>query len=304
MKSSNGETKHRFLEIGRYHRNEEAAHRHLLAVLRKALPNLPTRELKRVAINVGKKATSYDELKREVRETGTASSLWPILGGQDPHFPPQIDIATPSSGFHVELELGGHKTGFQGPMRAGPIELELCEDIISFRREACEQSDDGSFRATTRHYRSYVFACTALIEAFLNRPLLLAVADSKDDDLEQLRRPLDFETRIALWVKVFCEEPIAELKTSTAWDHFQQLRRERNRFIHAAEPHLGFEIRSLAHGFNLVREGVGGFLGKLRSMQRLPKPPFVERLESLPEVTFRPKKGDPLPRKIQRQGHK
>jgi hypothetical protein len=260
-------------------------------------PRLRVHDLRRATFTLGKSKTSFDDLKREVRETGTARALWNVLGVGEPYFPPTFDMATSSTGLRIAAELGQFKVEFQGPMRVAPIEYELAEDILFFRRAACESSVFHDFVDTTRYFRAYVFACTSLVEAFLNRPVLLhpGVGDGAEA-VEQLKKPSDFEARITLWVRTFCKDPISKLKSSSTWDHFQQLRKERNRFIHALDPHLGCEIRTLVHGLNLVRNGVGGFMGKLREMQQLPRPPFVDRLESAPEVRFRPRKGEPVPK--------
>ncbi len=89
-----------------------------------------------------------------------------------------------------------------------------------------------------------------------------------------------------MWVETFCQKPLSVLKATPGWAHFQELRDERNHLVHALKPQLGIGIKALSHGFNLVREGVGGFMRTLRSMQGLGPTGFVERLESAPRVEF------------------
>ena len=71
------------------------------------------------------------------------------------------------------------------------------------------------------------------------------------------------------------------------WNHFQELRLARNGLIHSTSPFLGFELRSLERVLNLVREGVGGFLTRIRRLQGLEPLGFMERLATAPRVEYR-----------------
>jgi hypothetical protein len=286
---------HQFLTIGRYHRNDSSAERLLFEHLQIKFPNLSKNTLKstKFTFQVPDKEPferTFDEMRREARETGTVWNLHPFVYGSDAYFPMTLGISTNGAGLKIKSEYAGHVAEFAGPMRVIAIEDELSDDILWYRREACEASASTSFARCTRYYRAYILVCTSMVEAFMNRPvLLLGHFRKKVDIIEKLHRPLPFEERIELWIHAFCGNGINNLKQSTAWGHFQELREERNKLVHATRPQLGVEIRALERGLNLVREGVGGFMRKLRAMQKLPTTPFIERLESAPLVTFRPK---------------
>jgi hypothetical protein len=282
--------KHQFLTIGRYHRNERDAEAMLLALLKPRFPRRSKSNLlqDKFTFDLGKGPfhRTFAELQREVRETGTLDQLRKMLQGDDDFFPQAIDIAT-NGGMLVKSTYAGHEQTFAGPMRVGSVENELTEDILFYRRAACEASSSTSFRRVTRYYRAYVLACTGLVEAFLNRPMLVfEQLGQHTDAIEQLRRPSNFEARVELWVETFCQQPLSVLKETPGWGHFQELRGDRNHLVHALKPQLGVEIKALAHGFNLARAGVGGFLRTLRSMQGLGPTGFIERLESAPRVEF------------------
>lgn len=286
-------SKHQFLTIARYHRNETNADRLLLAHLRHLAPSMSKSALRRSTFTFQADSRkpfqcTFDEMKREARETGTVASLHHRLYGADHFFPPTIGVATDSQGFSLKSEYAGHTAEFAGPMRCAAIEDELCGDILWYRRAACERSASTDFVRCTRYYRAYILACTSMVEAFLNRPVLvLAHLRQHVDAIHQLHRPMPFEQRIELWVSTFCRRPLPDLKSTTAWAHFDELRQMRNKLVHASSPQLGVEIRTLERGLNLVREGVGGFMRQLRSMQGLPATNFIERLESAPSVSFR-----------------
>ncbi len=281
---------HQYITMGRFHRNDADADRLVMDFVRRSGTGLSKSRLRKSTFTFdfgkGPFKRTFAEMKREARETGTVSTINSIRASSDPFFGPSIDIAT-NAGMKVKSSYAGHEREFTGPMRVALIENELCHDILYFRAAACEASASTSFRRCTMYYRAYVLTCASLVEAFLNRPVLLATHLREHvEAIKSLHRPMNFEDRIALWVETFCVEPTATLKSTTAWAHLQELRAERNRLVHALEPQLGVEIRSLERGLNLAREGVGGLMRTLRRMQGLGPTGFIERTESAPRVVF------------------
>lgn len=302
--ANDGDT-HQFLRIGKYHRNEDAAEKFVLDLLRPHFPDVGRSQLRtrtfKLDCGKGPFYQTFEELKRQARETGTVQHRR-LLVGDDQFFPQTLNIAASSSGgasgMKVKASYAGHTAEFQAPMRVFAVEDELCNDILSWRRATCSSSH-FPFDGCTRSYRAYVLACTSLVEAFLNRvPLLFRHLREHVDAIERLYKPMNFEERIDLWVGTFCVEPVAALKATKAWNHFQELREERNRLVHALEPQLGVAIQKLPHRLNLVRDGVGGFMRKLRTMQGLGPTSFIEQLETAPQVGFHPSRTKPSPTQV------
>lgn len=295
---------HRYLQIGRYHRNEAAADKFVLDLLRPRFPGVGRNQLRKQTFNLhygkGPFTQSFQELKQQARETGTIQHRR-LLVGDDQFFPQPLSIAVGGAvkglNMKVKASYAGHSAEFEAPMRINMIEEDLCDDILAWRRASCATSV-LPFDECMRCYRAYVLACTSLVEAFLNRvPLYYRDLRQHVDAIEQLHRPMNFEERIDLWVDTFCSQPVKTLKSTKAWNHFQELREERNRSVHALEPQLGVEIRKLPHGLNLVREGVGGFMRKLRSTQGLGPTGFIEKLETAPQARFEPERAGSKPQR-------
>lgn len=289
--SSNEQPKHQFLGIGRYHRNTSDADKFVLDLLQPRFPNMSRSQLRDATFTFdsgkGPFPQTFPDLKRQAQETGTLKHR-EFLMDDEPFFPKGLDVSTPTSALKVTSNYAGHTLEFHGPCRVALVESELCEDILKWRQVACSASAEHSFQECTRAYRAYVFACTSLVEAFLNRvPLYYRELRQHVEAIDKLHLPQNFDDRIHLWVETFCHEPIDALKKTAAWGHLMELREERNSLVHALVPQLGSDIRAYERKLNLVREGVGGFMAKLRAMQRLGSLPFIERLQTAPRVTYR-----------------
>jgi hypothetical protein len=285
---------HQYLKIARYHRNEKSAEALLFDILKPIYPERTEQDLRATMITFdygkGPFTRSFSELLRDARETGTPGTLRHDVAEDEPFFVRGMSIAA-GEGLDVESSFAGQSVKLSAPLRAAPIEDELCDDILHFRREACESSSFHNFVQCLRSYRAYVFACASLVEAFFNRPVLLfAHQGRKHEAIEKLPTPLRMEDRIALWVDVFCVRPLTELKSTRSWQQFQELRQERNRLLHARATQFGTQIADLPYRLNWVRDGVGGLMKSLRAMQGLPPTGFIDRLESAPVVEFRRRK--------------
>ena len=249
---------HRFLKIGRYHRNARDAERYVLDLLRRVNPAVRARDWKRqeIVITVGNKTTRtrFGELVRLARETGAAGVVRARLDSLDPFFGGTFSMAVNSEGMTIGTQYAGYSVSLRGPARSYPVEDELTEDILVLRRRACEASADHPFDETARCYRAYTFACTSLVEAFLNRHVHLARHAGDEMAEAEVFAAANFEDRLDRWLRKYAGGSLSDIKDNTApWGHFTELRRARNDLIHGADPFLGLEIRSLERGLNLVR---------------------------------------------------
>jgi hypothetical protein len=283
---------HRFLEIRRYHRSEADAERYVLALLRRVNPSVRARDWKHQEIRITTGDTTsthqFGELVRLARETGTASLVRESLDMNDPVFGGVFSMATNTEGATIGTSYAGYEASLRGPARSYPVEDELTQDILVHRRRACEASGDAPFEETARCYKAYVFACTSLVEAFLNRHVHLAKHRGDAAAEADAMAASNLEERLDRWLRRYANADLTAIKNGdVVWNHFQELRVARNGLIHGASPFLGLEIRSLERAFNLVREGVGGFLTRIRSLQMREPLGFMERLATAPQVEYR-----------------
>lgn len=296
--SRQGFDDHQYLRLHPYHRSEGGARAYLLPFARAFYPSYTDQELTGsvYAFDYGKGEfkRSFREMVAEARSKGVVPRLRTYVAGvEDLFFPTTMSVAA-NEGMKVEATYAGQSASFVAPMRVAAIEDELCDDILHFRESACAGSAEHNFIRCARSYRAYVFASVNIVEAFLNRPVLLySSIPSKRKLVEELAKPLSFDQRFPLWVATFCSAPLAQLTSTGAWSQFQELRHERNKLLHAAETQFGVQIDQLPRRLNWVREGVGAFMRQLRSMQGLPPTDFIERLETAPVVEFKARKNPP-----------
>lgn len=154
------EPEHRYLSIDRYHRNQRDADAFVIELLTARPSKLSKNQLRKSSFTLpGEKPMtfSFDELKKQARETGTADTLRSYLCRNDPFFPFSFSMATDAP-VSMNMKYAGHEVTVTAPARIAPIETELCDDVLFYRRAACEHSSDIGFVDTTRHYRSYVLS--------------------------------------------------------------------------------------------------------------------------------------------------
>ena len=194
-------------------------------------------------------------------------------------------VSSPNMG--IRIEFAGYRKHLKGPARNYPVEQELVDDILECRRLACNASAPGSFVSTVRFYRFYLFCSIALLDAFVNR--FVHIGEHKgvtSQDFQRLCKSRNAEERMELWVAVFGKTDADSLKKGVPWDHFQKLRQERNRQIHAVEPFLGYRIPLLSKGLNYCREGVGGLLLRMLQIGGYERHSLFERLRLAPKVSY------------------
>jgi len=234
------------------------------------------------------KFLEYRRLLKEMREEGRVSWIeTDYLESGDPFFGGTFAVATNSTAFDLSISYMGFSAQVKGPGSIYQSERELCDDILFFRQQACEFSYEDEFKRTSRFYRAYLSSCIAIVEAFVNRHILFAEHRGMNSpDLDLLKNTTNLESKIELWLKIFTKQSIAAINQGVEWDHFQQLRRERNNLLHVNEPYFRHSIREMCTQLNLCKLGIGALLREFRARQGLPSLSFINRLENAPVITF------------------
>jgi len=233
-------------------------------------------------------SVSFRELVDEARRTGIAGRLQEHLDKCDPIFGGAFaDVCIPNHQMKCSREYAGWRKEVQGPCRTSCVERDLTEDILYYRREACERSDEYDFRVTARAFRSYLSVCVSLLDAFINRHILLAQHDGfSSPEFDRLKVETNLEEKVRLWWAVCSEDDPASFFQSAAWNHLQQLRTKRNEILHAVEPISIYSLKEIGLYLNLVRTGIGELLLQLRRAHQKPTLGFIERLRTAPKVDF------------------
>ncbi len=285
-------SRHAVLRIAQYHLSHTAAEALVVRLLRMLGASRPKRGWHSVAYTLqtpkGTVRLQWSEMVKEARLTGGVSAIQTWLSSNNPLFGRMLGIATNSPNLSIEATFLNHKHRLKGPARSFPVEQELVGDVLAYRRLACESSDSDSFEETTRYFRSYLFSCISLIEAFMNRYLEMAI-HGKDPDarIKELQQESRIENRILLWLRVFSQgEGIGNVRCTEQWDAFQKLRRARNSHIHASEPFFGYSIPKLANPLNACRKGIGGLLLLLELASGQQSTFLFERVATAPMVRF------------------
>jgi hypothetical protein len=281
-----------FLTMHKYHLSREKAREAVLATLAHSGSERPNiRDWRKTTIHFsvkGKTRTvSCADLEKEARETGVVEELQRLIDTRDSVFGGTFDSATPNYQMTVTTEYAGWKKEVQGPCRIGVATNDLMEDILHYRQETCRASSDYSFRLLSRHYRAYLAACVSIVDAFINRHILLASHDGfASDAFTRLKEARGMEEKIEHWLETCTEKTIKDLARRKEWCHFQELRQERNALEHAVDPFAVYDLKIIARYLNYVRSGIGELLRLLRQYHGKPSVMFIERLRTAPEVSY------------------
>ncbi|RZK10520.1 MAG: hypothetical protein EOO46_10475 [Flavobacterium sp.] len=172
-------------------------------------------------------------------------------------------------------------------MTSSPVEMGLSSDILFYREEACLFSNEYDFTFTTRYYRAYLSACISLIDAFINRHVLIyRFRQLQTSDFDLLQKTSRLEDRLELFLKISTGKDMKSINGGVEWIHFKKLRHLRNEMTHINEPSLGYSIEEFADHFNYVRSGIGGLLHRIRVLQNKPTLGFIESLKTAPIIYF------------------
>jgi hypothetical protein len=100
-----------------------------------------------------------------------------------------------------------------------------------------------------------------------------------------LGSPTGIERRIEAWITTFAANHLADYKGTGEWSQFRELRRERNRIVHPAEPAVAYQPKEMARYLNFCRRGIGGLLANLREYSGADdRVGFIQQLATAPEI--------------------
>ncbi len=234
----------------------------------------------------GQVPVSFRELVEEARQKGVVRRMQRFLDGKDSIFGGNMDeIATPNWQLKLKSEYAGFTKEVEGPCRCASVEIDLMTDILHYRSETCELSDQHDFRLMSRAFRSYLSACVSIVEAFINCHILIAEHDGfTSPEFEELKKTTNTEKRVRLWYDFCCGDDPAPFFASMEWCHFQEIRKKRNEILHALDPFGMYSLREIHLYLNKVRTGVGGLMRKMRIAHGKRTLGFIERLRTAPVV--------------------
>lgn len=236
----------------------------------------------------GKIPVVWKDMVGEARRTGRVDIIQRFTDLEDPYFGSNFGMATNTSNISIRTSFLGHKKTFRGPARNYPVEQELVNDILVYRKMCCDFSkhSDG-FEETFRFFRAYLFSCISLIDAFINRYVHVATFNGNTDpSLDLLSKPSRLDIRLTLWLQVFGSKGDVDLKKGLKWDHFLVLKKARNLHVHAIEPYFGYRVADMVHPLNACREGIGKLIVFLQREADHKHTSLFQKLTSAPLVRF------------------
>ena len=275
------------LEIENFATSKGEAKRVVIELLSKHMVS-PKGGWERATINFGPPPTSesFSKLVEDVRTLGICN-FQRSIDLSDEFFGGTFGISTDSNFGSMTYEYAGYKETFKTPMALYQAEWELTDDILFYREESCAWSNEPDFKDCTRHYRGYLMSSIAVVDAFINRHVLMYKHRKfKPDSVDELQRTSRLEDRMDLFMKLSCGKDIKAINGGEEWKQFKEIRRLRNEITHINAPSLGYSIEALADHFNYVRRGIGGLLKLMRSCQGKPSLGFIDRLRFAPKVNF------------------
>jgi len=231
----------------------------------------------------------------EAIHTGVPKTLQSLFDARDPYLAPAIEIAIGPAPPGVQIDLGAaigsYHAGGPAPGLVTSPEVALAEDILHFRRTACEASHVDSFAHCARSYRCYLQSCLAVVDCFLFR--YASYVKNRIPDFEAfsntrtLGSAAGIEKRLDAWVLTFATDALDTFKRTKEWSDFQMIRQLRNRYVHPSDPVSFYSLKEIGGHLNLCRRGVGGLLRSLREYSRMDKRiGFIQRVATAPEVVY------------------
>lgn len=278
-----------FLEIDDYHLSGSEAKREIIKALLKSGLKSPKGGWERATYNFGAVKVTFNQLYVETRKNGVIPFLQYNIDQSDEVFGgTRFGISTPTMGFNsVTSTYAGFTRKLTPPMTDQPVEFEITDDIMFYREESCLYSDEYDFTYCTRYYRAYLSSCISLIDAYINRHILIYKYKGLNTaDFQLLQKTSRLEDRLELFLKIFGNTDLSAINGGVEWIHFKELRRLRNEMTHINSPSLGYSIHEFADHFNYVRKGIGGLLKLIRKAQGKESLSFIERLRTAPIVYF------------------
>lgn len=233
------------------------------------------------------KKYTHSQLVNITRETGVCWPLQEQIDRSDSVFGGSFGMSSPNWHFDFTVTFAGYSKTLKGPFRNTPAEMELCADIEFYREEACYESDNQDFEMTFRNYRAYLFSSISLIDAYINRHIIVSKHNKNtSEDFLKLCNSRNAEERIELFLKVYTKSDISQINNRKEWYDFQLLREIRNEVIHSVVPYSGAGLKELALNLNYSKNGVGGLLKLLQDLQGKSSLGFIEKIRNAPKVLY------------------
>lgn len=223
-----------------------------------------------------------------MRLTGTIEKIQKDKDHKDSIFGGVLSLATNSNAITLNIKHGNYEASVPGPGLIIPIDRLIAEDILYFRKSACENSNESEFKITARYFSSYVFFSVNMIEHFMYRNLWSAslnplLRNSAEAVLNHRGR---FEDRMNLWLQLFTGKNLSYISARAEWSQFIRLKDLRNELIHGTKPYFAFSVKDMAKYMNYIQIGVGELMKLIRDLQKLPSLMFIERLRTAPKVLY------------------
>ncbi|MFK7031288.1 hypothetical protein [Flavobacterium oreochromis] len=282
--------KKHLLEIDNFHMTSSSAKKAVAKELLECGYASPKGGWEKFSLKIGENKRTFNEMVKTARETGiTPYYLNLISNGDDVFEGFRIGISSPSESFNtLTATYAGFKKTLKFPASHKPAEYEIVKDILFYREECALYSDEYDFEFCTRYYRAYLSTCISLIDAFINRHILVYKHNEfKIDEVKELEKIINLEDKIELFLKISCGKELASINGGVEWKDFKSLKKMRNEIIHINEPSLGYNISEFAEHLNYVRNGVGGLLLKIRKAQNKKTLGFIEQLRTAPKVNYK-----------------
>ncbi len=281
-----------FLTLQQYHLSKEKARKAVIRTLQQCDVREPTNGWDSQTLTWNdddeKCEVTFRDLVYEARRSGIVEKMQRYLDKKDAVFGGLLqELATPNWQLTIKIEFAGIERKARGPCRSASSENDLTDDILYYREQTCKRSSEHDFRLTCRYFRAFLAACISIIDAFINRHILLADYEKfSTPALDILKATINQKERLRLWFSVCSTDDPTSFFGSREWCHFQEIRAIRNEVVHATNPIEVYSIEDIHRYLNKVRTGVGELLLRLRIAHRKPTLGFIERLRTAPLVDY------------------
>ena len=167
----------KLLHINNYHVGRDKAERYVKYLAKKT--GVPVPKGKNYAKDMyldfeGKQLkVNFKESILETQNEGSPNILQFLSDSRDQYLAPALTMAAgkPPKGLGLELtsSVGIYSKSTKVPGLLVSPEISLTDDILYFRKMACENSSIKNIQICSRYFRSYLHSCISLIDCFLSR---------------------------------------------------------------------------------------------------------------------------------------
>jgi len=285
------------LSIPEYQVGKKKAEKYVLALCKKLNIQMSSRKglMCTIVITDGDSKTkiNFPEEIATVRKTGKGLTLQNMLDSKDKFLNTPVSMAilgsVPGVSFDMSSNYGSHttKVGFPGCIEAP--EISFTEDIDFYRKEAVRSFNEDDYQQFARAYRGCLQSCISLMDCFINRytfHIKEMIPSTKEyENTSVLDSKKSIEDRLDAWITTFAAHKSNEYKASKNRHMFFELKKERNKIVHAAHPSVGYGVKDIVKHLNNVPAGVGGFLSELRSYTGFTENiGFIRQLKTLAKI--------------------